>query len=117
MNEKVKVGQVLKSKGGVRYKITKIADKDGVLFAWSRGVLYNGSLDKEEAPFGSLTKDGLPNTWGANWEVEVEPPKTQTPGAASLEENRSKMMRFFRTSSHPENCDKCGAPKPCSYHP
>jgi len=40
----------------------------------------------------------------------------QNGNQTDLQEIRAQ-LQFFRTSSHPENCRKCGAPCPCKYHP
>lgn len=115
---KIEVGMIIQSKTlkPNQYKITKIIPYSGRLTAYASLIQKDGVLRSEES-FGYLTEDGRPGGWGPSWDI-VNATKTQVSTTTNAEEDYSnKMLNFFRTSSHPENCSKCGAPKPCSYHP
>jgi hypothetical protein len=116
MIQKVEVDQIWRTKGGgVRWLITKVDLDKKRAECWGRLINGDGSLE-EENKFGFLYKDGSPAGWSHEW--EMEPSSSQTlMGAAASTNDLDQMMHFFQTSSHPENCQKCGAPKPCAYHP
>lgn len=113
-DQKIEVGMVLKNHASIRYKITRIGEHQDQMCAYGSLVREDGTLREEEA-FGHLSKDGKPIAWGSGWDiVELPKPTTQT---NMKEDDNYKVFNFFRTSSHPENCPKCGAPRPCYYHP
>lgn len=114
---KIEAGMIVKNHSN-QYKITKIVPHNGKLLAYASYIQKDGTLRTEES-FGPLTSAGLPDSWGLNWDI-VDVPKTAAPAVQATNaagDDNDRVMNFFRTSSHPENCPKCGAPKPCSYHP
>jgi hypothetical protein len=116
MKEKVEVGQILtNSQYNERWQIVEIGPHLGASYAFARKFRKDGSMS-DKVPFGPLTADGLHGGWGAGWEIET--PAPQAPALTqSSNQVADKELQFFRASAHPENCGKCGSPRPCTYHP
>lgn len=118
MSTKVEVGQIwYHPHGKIRYQISRVGKKDsGSMYCWARLLLEDGTLNNEE-PFGGLSEDGTPGDWRNSWHLET--PTHTSPVIVAVQgagNDLTKTLKFFRASAHPENCDKCGAPKPCTYH-
>lgn len=115
-NRIIEVGMVLRGFQSDKYQITKVDKRDGHMYAFASLVKADGTLTLD-APFGPLTEDKMPSGWGRDWEIVSLPKAAPAPQPNAAGEDNDRVMDFFRASSHPENCNKCGAPKPCSYHP
>jgi len=105
---KVAVGQVW-TNGKIKVTISRVS--------FTACFSIDDYSGKEEL-FCYLTRDGFPDGWPGYWKLveelkeEIKPEVNQL----SLPNEKELEMQFFRCSLHPENCQKCGAPKPCNYH-
>jgi hypothetical protein len=115
---KVQVGQIWKRKNNVsRFRITKLGILPGSNYSWASYINYNGS-ESDSSLFGRLAADNTPD-WGDldNWELESGAPSMPNTITSNSSINlNDKLLKFFKTPSHPNVCQKCAAPLPCTYH-
>ena len=68
---KVKIGQVWSNPDSTtaRHKSVDIAMYNGKLYAWTRIIRSDGTLE-DKGPFGPLTDDECPKRWDDGWAPE-----------------------------------------------